>query len=88
MEVLNALSCLLANLDPRSYSLLGLGPGLDVIAETRYLLTREIPEYEEVTHSIMISKDCVRHVQYLSMAVFCQLLVNHFAILFRHNQIV
>jgi hypothetical protein len=55
VEVPNALSRLSANLDPRNYNSLGLGPGLDVIGETRDLLTRELPEYEEATQSILIS---------------------------------
>ncbi len=63
VEVLNALSHLSANLDSKNYNSLGLGPGLDVVAETRDLLTGDIPEYEEVTHSILISKDYVHHVQ-------------------------
>ncbi len=31
--------------------------------------------------------DCVQCVQFLSLGVFCQLLVNHFTILFSQNKI-
>jgi hypothetical protein len=72
VEVRNALACLLAKLDPRNHDSLGLGPGLNVIADRRALLMREIPENEEEIHSVLISKDCVHHVQYLLLAIFCQ----------------
>jgi hypothetical protein len=51
---------------------LGLGPGLDVIAKTRSLLMREIMEDIDITNQSLIREDCIRHVQYLSLAVFLQ----------------
>jgi len=35
VDVPNALARLLTNLDPRNYDSSGLGPGLDVVGETR-----------------------------------------------------
>ncbi len=71
VEVPNTLAHSSANLDGRNYDLLGLRPGLNVIAETRALLKREIPDNEEEAHSILISNDCVRRVQYSLLAIFC-----------------
>jgi hypothetical protein len=65
-----ALARLLVDLDARNYDSLGLGPGDDVIAETRSLLTREFEEDIDITKQISIGENCVRHVQHLSLAVF------------------
>ncbi len=79
-EVPNALARLSENLGPRNYDSSGLGPGLDVIGETRTIFTQEIREHPGDD----VDEDRVRHVQFLSLAVFRRLLVNHFAIyLFR-----
>ncbi len=88
MDVPIALAHLLVNLDAHNYNSSGLGPGDDVIAETRSLLTREFMEDVDITKQILIVEDHVRHVQHLSWAVFQQFLVNHFAILFSQNKIV
>ncbi len=69
-DISNALARLLVSLDARTYHSSGLGPGLDVIAETRSLLMREIMEDIDITKQISIGEDHVRHVQYLSLAVF------------------
>jgi hypothetical protein len=89
-DVPNALVHLSENLDARNYDLSGLGPGLDVIGETRIIFTQKIKEEveDDVLKQIGFGKDRVRHVQFLSLAVFRRLLVNHFAILFRQNKIV
>jgi hypothetical protein len=89
-DVPNALARLSENLDARNYNSSGLGPGLDVIGETRTIFTQEIREDagNEVLKQICVGKDRVRHVQFLSLAVFRQLLVNHLAILFSQNKIV
>ncbi len=50
-------------------------------------MNREFEESEEATQEIVIGKIRVRHVQYLSLAVFRRLLVNYFAILFSQNKI-
>ncbi len=42
MEVPNALACLSLNHDPRNYDSSGFGPGTDVIAENRSILTSEL----------------------------------------------
>ncbi len=97
VEVPNALACLSANLDPQNYDSSGLGPGSDVIAENRSLLTREVAELSDVAkctddRNVMLrmsnSVNHVRCVQSLLLNVFRQLLVNHFAILFSQNKIV
>jgi hypothetical protein len=97
VEVPNALACLSSNLDPRNYDSSGLGPGSDVIAENCSLLTREVAELSDVAkrtddRNVMLrisnSVDCMRRVQNLSLIVFRQLLVNHFAILFSQKKIV
>ncbi len=87
-DIPTALACLLVNLDARNYDSLGLGPGDDVIGETRSLLTRELEEDVDITNQISIREDRVRSVQNLSLAVFRRLLVNHFAILLSQNRIV
>ena len=89
-DVPNALARLSENLDAWNYDSSGLGPGLDVIGETRTIFTQEIREDagNEVLKQICVGKDRVRHVQFLSLAVFRRLLVNHFAILFSQNKIV
>jgi hypothetical protein len=87
-DIPTALAHLLVNLDARNYDSSGLGPGDDEIGETRLLLTRELEEDVDITNQISIGEDRVRSVQNLSLAVFWQLLVNHFAILFSQNKIV
>ena len=61
-----------------------------MIGETRTIFTQEIREDagNEVLKQICVGDDCVRHVQFLSLAVFRRLLVNIFAILFSQNKIV
>ena len=88
VEVPNALACLSTNLDPPNYDSSEVGPGLDVVEETTVLLNREMTENAEDLQDIEIGEDCVRHVRYLSLAVFRRLLVNHFAILFAQNKII
>ena len=88
-DVPNVLARLSENLDSRNYDSSGLGPGLDVIGETRTIFMQEIREDadDDVLKQISVGKECFRHVQFLSLAVFRRLLVNHFAILFRQNKI-
>jgi hypothetical protein len=88
VEVPNALARLSTNLDPRNYDSSGVSPGLDVVEEMTVLLNREMTEIAEDLRDIEIGKDRVRHVRYLSLAVFRRLLVNHFAILFAQNKII
>ena len=89
MDVPNALAHLSRHLDPRNYDLLGLGPGLDMVDETRTIISRDLGDGEvATTQEMAIGKDHVRHVQHLSLAVFQHLLVKHFAILFSQNNIV
>ena len=45
----NALTHLSTNLDPRNYDSSGLGPGLDVVDETRTIMNRDFGESEETT---------------------------------------
>ncbi len=89
-DVPNALARLSENHDARNYDLSGLGPGLDVIGETRTIFTQEIREDtgDDVLKQIFVGNDRVRHVQFLSLAVFRRLLVNDFATLFSQNKIV
>ena len=70
-DIPNALARLSENLDARNYDSSGLGPGLDVIGETRTIFTQEIREDagNEVLKQIFVGKDRVRHVQFLSLAV-------------------
>ena len=85
----NALARLSTNLDPRNYDSSGMGPGLDVVEETRNCLNLDLRESEEViAREMELGNDRVRHVRHMSLAVFRQLLVNHFAILFSQNKIV
>jgi hypothetical protein len=85
----NALARLSTNLDPRNYDSTGLGPGLDVVDETRIIMNRDFGEREEdITREIEIVRDRVRHECHLSLSVFRRLLVNHFSILFSQNIIV
>jgi hypothetical protein len=84
----NALACLLVNQNARNYDSSGVGPGDDVIGETRSLLTRELEDEVVCTNQISLGEDCVRSVQNLPLAVFRKLLVNHFAMLFSQNKIV
>ena len=89
VDVPNALARLSTNLDPRNYDSTGLGPGLDVVDETRTLMNRDFGEREEdISREIEIGGDRVRHVRHLSLAVFRRLLVNHFSILFSQNKLV
>jgi len=88
VDIPNALARLSSNHDPRKYDSSGLGPGLDVVDETRTIMNRDLGESEEATTQEMeIGEDRVRHVRHLSLAVFRQLLVNHFAIFFSQNNI-
>ncbi len=82
----NALARLLVNQNARNYDSSGVGPGEDIIGETRSLLTRELEDDFVCTNQISLGEDRVRSVQNLPLAVFRQLLVNHFAISF--NKIV
>ena len=41
--------CQSSNLDPRNYDSLGLGPGLDVVDETRTVMNQDLGESEEAT---------------------------------------
>ncbi len=88
VEIPNALARLSANQNAPNYNSSGIGPGDDVIGETRTLLTREFDDDVICTNQISLGEDRVRSVQNLSLAVFRQLLVNHFAILFSQNKIV
>ncbi len=97
MEVPNALARLSANLDPRNFDSLGLGPGSDVMAENRSLMKSKVAEKSDAAsriddRAIMMGitngVDRVRSVCYLSLNVFRRLLINHFAILFSQNKIV
>jgi hypothetical protein len=89
VDVPNALARLSRNLDPQNYDYSGMGPGLDVYEETRNCMNRDLSLSEEVTTREMeLGEDRVRHVRHLSLAVFRQLLVNHFAMLFSQNKIV
>jgi hypothetical protein len=49
VEVPNAPSCLSANLDPRNYDSLGVGPGSNVLAENCSLLTSKVAELSDFT---------------------------------------
>ncbi len=82
-----ALARLSVALDARNYDSSGLGPGDDVIAKKRSILMREFEEEVDITKQVLIGEDCSRLVQHLSLAVFRQLLVNHFAILFSQNKL-
>ncbi len=89
LEVPNALARLSRNLDPQNYDSSGMGPGLDVVEETKNCMNRDLRESEEVnTWEMELGEDWVLHVRHLSLGVFRQLLVNHFAILFSQNKIV
>ncbi len=60
-DIPNALARLSENLNPRNYDSSGLGPGLDVIGETRTIFTQEIKDDEddEVLKQICVGEDCV-----------------------------
>ena len=72
MEVPNALARLSTSLNPRNYDSSGLGPGLDVVDETRTLMNRDFGESEEInnTQEMTIGEERVGHVGHLSLAVF------------------
>ena len=57
----NALARLSDNLDARNYDSSGLGPGLDVIGETRTIFTQEISDdaCDEVLKQICVGEDRV-----------------------------
>ena len=61
-----------------------------MIGGMRMIFTQEIREDtdDDVLPQISVGKERVQHVQFLSLAVFRRLLVNHFAILFRQTKIV
>ncbi len=93
VEVPNALARLSANLDPRNFDSSGVG----VMAENHSLLRSEVAAASDsasriddmnIMKGIMNGLDRVRSVHYLSLNVFRQLLVDHFAILFSQNKIV
>ncbi len=65
-----------------------MGPGDDVIAKMRNLLTREFEEDVDINKQISIGEYRVRCVQHLSLAIFRRLLVNLVAILFSHDKTV
>ncbi len=97
VEVPNALARLSANLDPRNFDSSDLGPGSDVMAENHALLRSKVAELSDsasriddstIMMGITNGVDRVWSVRYLSLNVFCWLLVNHFAILFSKNKIV
>jgi hypothetical protein len=97
VEVPNALARLSANLDPRNFDSSGVGPGSDVMAENCSILRSEVVAVSDsasqiddmnIMKGIMNGVDRVRSVRYLSLNVFRQLLVNHFAILFSQNKIM
>jgi len=97
VEVPNALARLSANLDPRNFDSLGVGPGSDVMAENCSILRSEVAARNDsasliddmnIMKGIMNGVDHVRSVRFLLLNVFRQLLVNHFAILFSQNKIV
>ena len=71
VDVSNALARFSTNLDPRNYDSTGLGPGLDLVDETRIMMICDFGEREEdTTREIEVGGDRVRHVQNLSLAVF------------------
>ena len=71
VEVPNALARLSSNLDPRNYDSSGMGPGLDVVEETRNCMNRDLSVSEEVTTREMeLGDGRVRHVRHLSLTVF------------------
>ena len=47
VEVPNALACLSVNFNPRNYDLWGVGPGSDVTAANRSLLTSKVAELSD-----------------------------------------
>ncbi len=59
VDVPIALAHLLVNLDVHIYNSSGLGPGNDVIFETRSLLTREFMEDVNITNQILMGENCV-----------------------------
>ena len=79
-DVLNALARLSTKLDAQNFDLSGLRPGIFTIGETRSIFTKEITEDSDLLQYILIGEDCVRSVQFLSLAIFQQCLVNHFAL--------
>jgi hypothetical protein len=96
VEVPNALAHLSANLDPRNFDSLGLGPGSDVMAENHSLVRSKVAanaascciDDRAIMMGITNGVDRLQSVRCLSLNVFRWLLVNHFAILFSQNKIV
>ncbi len=97
VEVPNALAQLLANLDTRNFDSSGVGPGSDVMSENHSILRSEVATRNDsasliddmnIMKGIMNGVDRVWSVRFLSLNVFPQLLVNHFAIMFSQNRIV
>jgi hypothetical protein len=97
VEVPNALARLSANLDPCNFDSSGVGPGSDVMAENCSILRSEVAALNDsasliddmnIMKGIMNGVDRVWSVRFLSLNVFCRLLVNHVAILFSQNKIV
>jgi hypothetical protein len=82
------VACLLVNQNVHNHDSSGVSPGDDIIGETKSLLTRELEDDVIFNNQTSLGEDCVRSVQNLSLAIFRQLLVNHFAILFSQNKIV
>jgi hypothetical protein len=94
VEVPNALAQLSANLDPRNFDSLGVGPGSDVMAENCSILRSEVAARNDsasliddmnIMKGIMNGVDRVWSVCSLLLNVFRQLLVNHFAMMFSQN---
>jgi hypothetical protein len=80
VEVPNSLAHLSLNHDPCNYDSSGFGPGTDLIAKNRFILTKELAEIsnamQDLTDTNTIS--CitngvkrVRSVQLSSLGVFC-----------------
>ncbi len=73
VDIPNALARLSVNQNARNYDLSGVGPGDDVIGETRSLLRRELKNDVICTNQISLGEDRVRSVQNLSLAEFRRL---------------
>ncbi len=78
----------LQELDPRNYDSSGMGPGLDVVEETRNCMNQDLSLNEELNEREMeVGDDRVRNVRHMSLTIFRRLLVNPFAILFSQNKL-